>query len=221
MLPKDTAHYLSHVLRLKAGAALLLFDGVGRRGNATLLDSGAVEISSLEEAPPPPPPRVTLVCALSKGDKLDFIVEKATEAGAHAVFPVVSIRSVVQLKEERGAHKLQRWQRVAEAASRQSGRDHALTVHAPRELEELFAGGLPQGAWRWLDVGAGVLTQTLTGSEEDVVLATGPEGGWDPRETALAVHHGFVVAGLGPLTLRAETAPLVALSAVLARAGRL
>ncbi len=221
-LPKEVSHYVRDVLRLRGGAALQLFDGAGRRGRAVLGDDGiTVVLEVVEDAPAVDGPAVTLLCALSKGDKLDTVVEKATEAGAYAVWPVVAERSVVQLKDERVAGRLERWRRVADAAARQCGRDHGLVVRPPMALDQALEECAGIAARRWLHPGGEVLSRTLSGDEPAVVLATGPEGGWTAEETARALRGGFVLAGLGPTVLRAETAPLVGLAVTLARAGRL
>lgn len=221
-LDPHTAHYVFHVLRLPAGTAVELFDGAGKTANATLDASGAAVITHVADAPPLPAPRVTLLCALSKGDKLDVVIEKASEAGAQAVWPVETERSVVKLTAERSGSRLERWERVARAASRQCGRDHVLEVAAPAALEEaLIRVTAPHR--RVLMVGHDtVLSRSLPERlDQDVALLVGPEGGLTDGERALAGVHGFEPAGLGPWVLRAETAPVVALAAVLARAGRM
>jgi 16S rRNA (uracil1498-N3)-methyltransferase len=220
-LPKDALHHVATVLRLTPGASLVLFDGEGMRANATLLDGGRVEVHAVEHVPALPAPRVTLMCGLSKGDKLELILEKACEAGAAAVWPVETARSVVRLSEERAGSKLERWQRLAMAASRQCGRDHVMQVLAPCALKDALPRLTAQHR-RVLVVGEpAVLSGTLPVDADDVVLLTGPEGGLAPEEVAACVAQGFVPAGLGALTLRAETAPLMALAAVLTRAGRM
>ncbi|MEW5853299.1 MAG: RsmE family RNA methyltransferase [Myxococcota bacterium] len=219
-LPPDAAHYVRDVLRLKAGAEITVFDGQGRRASAVLREGGVVEVGVVTAAPPLPPPRVDLVCALSKGEKLDFIVEKASEMGARSVWPVISTRSVVQLSGEKAVARVERWERVAEAAARQCGRDVALVIQPVRELRDALPLITAQHK-RVLTLAQQPLTRTLPVDAESVALLTGPEGGLDGAEVAAAAAAGFVPAGLGELTLRAETAPLVALAAVLAHAGRI
>jgi 16S rRNA (uracil1498-N3)-methyltransferase len=219
-LPREAAHYVVDVLRLAEGAGVVLVDGAGRRAEATLVGRDQVEVAEVEVSPPLPAPRVSLVCALSKGDKLDTVVEKASELGAESVWPVVSLRSIVRLEGERAADRRERWERVAVAAARQCGRDHALRVEPVRPLEEAL-GLVEAQQKRVLVVGARPLTATLDPAAQSVALCTGPEGGLAEDEVALAGRHGWEGAGLGELVLRAETAPLAALAAVLAHAGRM
>ncbi|MBI5497542.1 MAG: 16S rRNA (uracil(1498)-N(3))-methyltransferase [Deltaproteobacteria bacterium] len=208
------------MLRLRQGAAVQLFDGEGRRAAGVLREGGVVLVEHVAAAPPVPAPRVTLLCALSKGDKVDLVVEKVSELGAVALRPVLCVRSVVKLDDERAASRLDRWQRVAEAAARQCGRDHALVVLPALAFDAALAADTSDHR-RILEPGAPPLSAGLPPDATTVALFTGPEGGFDPGELERAERAGFQRAGLGPLTLRAETAPLVALAAVLARAGRL
>jgi 16S rRNA (uracil1498-N3)-methyltransferase len=217
-LSGEARHYVDDVLRLRPGARVMLFDGLGRRASAVLREGGAVEIAQVEAAPATGGPAVTLVCALLKADKMDFLVEKASEAGAHALWPIVARRSVVRLDMERGASRVERWRRIALAAARQCGRDHALEVEAVRPLAEALAA-LRASHRRILCTGEPPLSGTLPPRLESVALCTGPEGGFDDDEVMASEAAGFTRAGLGELTLRAETAPLVGLAAVLARAG--
>mgnify|MGYP000411253039 CR=1 FL=1 len=218
VLPDEAAHYARHVLRLRAGTVITLFDGAGLRARATLLEGNNAEVAEILPAIETELPNVTLLVALSKGDKLDFIVEKATELGAHTLVPVVCARSVMQLKEERAAGRLERWNRVAQAAARQCGRDRVLTiapvtpfldaVHAPFDGEK-----------RLCTLSRTPLSASLPDDVANVLIITGPEGGFDSAELVAARRAGCLEAGLGPLTLRAETAPLVALAVIMAHAG--
>lgn len=217
VLPAEALHYARHVLRLKPGAPITLFDGTGVRARATLQEDGSALVRDVGKALEMEMPKVTLAVALSKGDKLDFIVEKATEMGAFAVIPVVCARSVMQVKDERAAAKLERWNRVAQAAARQCGRDRALVIHPVTPfMDAVF---MPfEGAKRICALASTPLSETL-GDDGDVLIFTGPEGGFDPAELDAANRAGCIAAGLGPLTLRAETAPLAALAVVLGHAG--
>jgi 16S rRNA (uracil1498-N3)-methyltransferase len=220
-------HYLSHVLRLRPGAALEVFDGHGRRFEARLqaYEEGRAQLclGPLKTERPERP--VVLVQGLCKGDKLDWIVEKATELGVAEIRPVRARRSVVQLDAVRGEQKVQRWRRIAEAAARQCGR---ATVPIIAQVAEVAAAAaFPSGAHlllldeQALGPSLGDAVSAQANEPGPVVLFVGPEGGWDREEVKTLADRGALPVTLGHLILRAETAALAALVVARERLGTL
>ena len=215
--------YLKHVLRLRPGDELELFDGAGRIASARVVsteaDAVTVELGEPRTAPVPTH-SLMLLCAILKGDRMELVLQKATELGVTALQPFESERTVVKLGD-RGSKRHARWERVITGAARQSGRADVPGLAPPcswgEALERLPAGGVRvlchEGA---SDAGLGSI-----GQRAPTVVAVGPEGGFTPDEVALGRQHGFGVAGLGPRVLRAETAAIVAVTLAAHRAGAL
>jgi 16S rRNA (uracil1498-N3)-methyltransferase len=217
------------VLRLKPGEEIEVFDGKGARFRAWLEDAPELDAAALRIAEPlavTSPPRavdVVLVQALAKGEKMELVVQKATELGASRIVPLASERAVVRLGGERGGSRAARWRRVAEEAARQSGRADVPRVDEPSGWDAVF--GLlrdePLRRGLLLDPEESLrLGQAARGARR-VLLAVGPEGGFSPEERARAREGGLLPAGLGPLVLRTETAGLAALAVVLHVSGEL
>jgi 16S rRNA (uracil1498-N3)-methyltransferase len=209
------------VLRLGAGARLTLFDGAGVECDAVLEAPTARTVAAVVVArrvvPAPPGPEVTLLVGLTKGERMELVVQKATELGVARLVPVVTARAVPRLEAERAAGRRARWLTIAREAARQCGRADAPVI------EEItpFAAALPllpDGALKllfWEEAGGTPLHACLpAAAPARVVLAVGPEGGFAPEEVAAAQGVGFRVVGLGPRTLRAETAAIVAVALV-------
>jgi 16S rRNA (uracil1498-N3)-methyltransferase len=160
------------------------------------------------------PLAVTLVQALSSGEKMDFTIQKAIELGVAAIQPVLSEKSVVRLSAEREAKKLAHWKRVAIAACEQCGRNRLPEIREPVALDEYRP---PAGSKILLSPsGEGKMAALAKGP---VVLAAGPEAGFSENEERLLLRAGFVPVRLGPRILRTETAALAALAALNALAG--
>jgi 16S rRNA (uracil1498-N3)-methyltransferase len=199
-----------HTLRLGPGARLVVFDeaGVEREVEITTAGARTVEARVVATRPGARESSLDLVLApaLLKGDKMDLVVEKATELGVRRIAPVTS-RHVVG----RGA-RTERWRRIALAAAKQSGRTAVPAVDAPVPLSRLLAGD-----WRgvrlvaWEDERTTPFTG-LPATAAAAIVVLGPEGGFDDAEVAEARAHGFVTVSLAPRVLRAETAALVAVA---------
>ncbi|WP_101925162.1 MULTISPECIES: 16S rRNA (uracil(1498)-N(3))-methyltransferase [Luteimonas] len=224
-LPGDAAAHLVRVLRLREGDACVLFNGdgvdhdarltaVGKRGaSAEILASRTVNLES--------PLSITLVQGIARGDKMDWILQKATELGVAAFVPVSSDRSEVKLDAERAGKRHAHWRSVVVAACEQSWRSRIPDVAPPRSLAAALAD-LPADASRWLlDPDAVSGSATMAAPSGGIVLAIGPEGGWSANDRAALIAAGFDGLRLGPRILRTETAGMAAIAALQMRFGDL
>lgn len=213
-------HHLAHVLRVRTGTEVEVFDGAGRSYSAKVaaISDGAVELILGEARDARPQRRITVVQALPKGDKLEWIIEKAVELGAAAILPVSTARAVVRLDAERAWKRLARWRKIAEEAARQCGRSELPEVLAPVELDQLTEAIGPGTAVLVLDEEerARTLSDAVRAIDPDAPIAVviGPEGGLERSEVARLVSAGGVPVTLGGLVLRTETAALAALAVV-------
>jgi 16S rRNA (uracil1498-N3)-methyltransferase len=224
-LPAEAARHVQ-VLRAQPGDALTLFDGHGGEWRASVvrMGRGAVQVQILEHLSHERelPLAVTLAVAMPTNDRMDALVEKATELGAAAIRPLVSERSVLRLAGERALRRQAHWQGIAVAACEQCGRNRIPTIHPVQSLAgwladlSTAADGEPRLllGWResrpWAQAMAAQLGASLT-------LLSGPEGGFAEVEEDIARARGFVTVSLGPRVLRADTAPLAALAAIALR----
>ena len=217
-LPAAAAGHVARVLRLRAGDAVVLFNGDGCEYAARLTQVDArnaiAEIAEPRTANRESPLAVTLVQSLARGEKMDWIVQKATELGVQAIVPVTSERSEVQLSDARGAKRLDHWRAVAISACEQCGRNVVPRIDAPQSLQAWLQGDqaqatalqlalLPDAATRYRD---------LPPPAGAIALAVGPEGGFGERDTAQLHAAGFTALQLGPRILRTETAGLAMLA---------
>ena len=203
-------HYLRDVLRLADGEALEIFDGRGAAWRAELRGDSLLLREKLDH--PASGLDVVLVQALARGEKMDLVVQKATELGATRVMPLATERAVVRL--EQGSPKVDRWRRVAQEAARQCGRADVPRIDEPCGWDDVFALLPDRRGLLLVPEAPARLGEAARGSSR-LLLAVGPEGGFSPEEQARAAAAGMVSAGLGPLVLRTETAGLAALSVVL------
>lgn len=221
-LPDSAARHVQ-VLRLQPGAPLRLFDGHGGEWQAEVTAMGrrdvAVRIGAHEAIERELPLAVTLAMGMPANERMDTLVEKATELGAAALQPLVCERSVLRVDGERAQRKAQHWQAIAVAACEQCGRNRVPALPAPRPLREWLATLAPPAAGERrfvLSLGADAQplppAATLAGAVTRVTLLSGPEGGLSDSEEARAREAGFEPLTLGPRVLRADTAPLAALA---------
>lgn len=221
-LPADLAHYALRVLRLKDGAAVILFDGLGGEYEAVLRVQGKSAealVGAHHALEAELPGRITLVQGLPSGDKMDWIVEKAVELGANRLIPIAARRSVVQLNPEREVKRLKHWQRIAQSASEQCGRNRLMRIDAPLNLEACLDALDAAGPALLCHPEAGKTLGQALGPEPDVTLLVGPEGGWSPEEQQLALRRGATPIRFGTRVLRTETAGLALIAAVSALKG--
>ena len=218
MLTAEAIHYLRDVLRLGPGAEVELFDGAGGSYPARLdEDLAGLRLGPRREARPQM--ALWLVVALAKGEKMDLVVQKATELGASRVLSFAAARSVVRLDRERRSARAERWRRIAAEAARQCGRADVPLIAEPVPLAEAL-GTVPAGFARFVFHPGG---EPLTGAKgvPGVVAVIGPEGGLSPEEVGSCEAAGARWVSLGPRILRAETAAVVAAALLQARFGDL
>jgi len=211
----DEHHYLAHVRRARAGDAVELVDGAGRRAAATIARLSERE-TELVAAPPEAiaaaPPRVRALVPLIKGDRMDACIEKLVEVGVDAIVVWPAARSVARLDDARREARIAKYQAIARAAARQSGRAQVPEVGAAGSLGAAL-GGLPGGVRLVLDPASdAALDAAGLANATDVTIVSGPEGGLAPDERDQLA--GFTPLGLGPRVLRAETAPIVAVALI-------
>lgn len=228
-LPAAAALHLTRVLRLREGATLSVFDGQGGEYAATLhlgnRGSATVEVGEHRAIERESRVRITLLQGLARGERMDWVIQKATELGVAAIIPVASQRSVVQLEAERGDRRLQHWRAVAAAACEQCGRNTLPRIEAPRNFGEALAAAADVPLRLLLEPDSGRALGEVLGERRgasaptELALLVGPEGGWDELEIALARQAECMTVSLGPRVLRTETAGLAALAAVQCLAG--
>ncbi len=218
-LPPGAARHVQ-VLRLQPGGLITLFGGEqGGEFEATVEHMGRSDVRVLvgpHHALEREPARaVHLVLGMPANDRMDWLVEKATELGVASIQPVVTERSVLRLNGERAQKKREHWQAVAVAACEQCGRNRVPPVHAVRSLSDWLAQPAdgPQRLLLSLRAGASPVHATAVAGSA-VTFLSGPEGGLSPAEEDAAIAAGFTPVTLGPRVLRAETAPLAALVAL-------
>ncbi|MBT8087075.1 MAG: 16S rRNA (uracil(1498)-N(3))-methyltransferase [Gammaproteobacteria bacterium] len=225
-LDAERARYLGRVLRLRAGDSVLVFDGSGKEFEATLSrigKSGAV--LSVGEASMPAREsslKLHLVQGISRGERMDFVVQKATELGVKRITPVLTEHGVVKLDAERAEKRRAHWQKVATSACEQCGRVRLPLVDAPVPLNEWF-GQSPSSADidLILTPGAPSSLNSIAAPVTKICILIGPEGGFSDSEYDNAAIAGFRPVSLGARILRTETAAVAALALLQARWGDL
>ncbi|HTB28075.1 MAG TPA: 16S rRNA (uracil(1498)-N(3))-methyltransferase [Steroidobacteraceae bacterium] len=233
-LPATAAQHLGKVLRARSGDEIVLFTGDGRefaaviesiRGSRVTVSVGAGRTIDRES-----PLAVTLIQGIARADRMDVIVQKATELGVARIVPVMSRRSVVRLDAAQAASKAEHWRAIAVSACEQCGRNRLPAIEAPRQLTR-YLGEAPPGTARLvLDPDAGNSIPAIAiGAEIEigaaaeigtaVEIAIGPEGGFDPEELDAFRVSGFRSVALGPRVLRTETAAIAGLAWLQTRYG--
>lgn len=224
-LPQEASGHALRVLRLKAGDDVTLFNGDGREYRARLTNADprgtSVYIESVDAQERESPLRITLIQSLARGEKMDWIIQKATELGVARIWPVVSARSEVRLDSTRGEKRLDRWRAVAIAACEQCGRNVLPEISPPEALAaSLSAHPASDTETRWMLHPGGTTRLRHAGSATaDVLLAVGPEGGFSDDDLHALRQAGFRALALGPRVLRTETAGLAAVAALQASYG--
>ena len=225
-LPEEVANHLVRVMRLREGDGCVLFNGDGHDYAATLVAVGKrevqVRIDAAQALDNESPLAITLLQGIARGEKMDLILQKATELGVAAIIPVNAERTEVKLDAARAEKRIAHWRSVVGSACGQSGRARIPSIAAPQALASA-AAGLPADTLRLtLDPqGEHRLATLASAPGNGVVIAIGPEGGWSPRDRQQLAAAGFQGLQLGPRILRTETAGLAAIAALQARLGDL
>jgi len=224
-LPDDEAQHVIRVLRLKAGDALSVFNGDGDEFAATVAtvtkSRVAVRLLGRVAARRELPVAVTLAQAVLKGDKMDDVVRDAVMLGVAAVQPLVTARSEVSLAALARGDRRERWHRVAVSSAKQCGRAVVPVIAPPIALDgPASLAHLPSPQFMLIEPGATAITDALAQLSDTppaaATLIVGPEGGWTSAEVEQSSHHAHPL-GLGPLTLRADAAAIVAMAALYTR----
>jgi 16S rRNA (uracil1498-N3)-methyltransferase len=227
-LEGNAASHITRVLRLRVGAALILFDGSGGEYAASIdkAHGGTVTVAVGEHhaIERESPLAVTLAQGVSRGERMDLVVQKATELGVTQLVPVLTERSVVRLTAQQSDRKVNHWRAIAIAACEQCGRNRLPAVAPPVALAALLRGEVAAAAaghTRLLLSPAGTTTLRNLGPAPSPALTVliGPEGGLTDEEEQAAVAAGFAAVRLGPRVLRTETAAIAALALLQREAG--
>ena len=228
-LDPEEVHHIHRVRRLGPGDVVELLDGAGNHYQVRLESvtaegmEGIILTSSRSSSESPL--ACTLVQAVPKGEKMEWIIQKATELGVVRIVPLLTARTVVQLSPPRASGKLRRWQRVAREAAKQAGRGVIPAIERPVSLAEFLRAPGPADVALCLWEGAreplGRLLDQARGPVRAVTLLVGPEGGWAAAEVAQIRAHGILTTGLGPRILRTESAAIAGLALLQFRLGDL
>ncbi|MHC9063130.1 16S rRNA (uracil(1498)-N(3))-methyltransferase [Nitrospira sp. CMX1] len=221
--------HIKDSLRVAIGETLWFSDGQGTRYQAAISDiSKRAVIGQILETIQEPShvtPRLILGQSLLKGEKMDWVIQKATELGIHEIIPIESRHSVVQLKADRLGHQLARWQRIALEAAQQSEQRRIPTIARPQSLATLLTSGkTPSTILLLAERRDGNSPQTIALPQDQssaLFVLIGPEGGWSKEELDLAEQRGIEPVTLGQQILRAETAAIATISILQSRLGRL
>jgi 16S rRNA (uracil1498-N3)-methyltransferase len=213
-LDEDASRHVGIVLRLKKEDKIILFNGDGQEYLAHIIEikrqSILVKIISCTIVDNESPLKIHLAQVISKGERMDFVIQKATELGITEITPLFSTRSVVQLKDDRLAKKVAHWYKISIAAAEQCGRVIIPKLNPPQKLIE-WVHENQEVTKLLLDVN-GEHKMAKLKPQTQVTLLAGPEGGFTEEEVAFAKARGFLSIQLGPRILRTETAALVALA---------
>lgn len=218
-LPPDAAHHASRVLRLREGTPVQIFDGIGNERHGVITETGGKRVTvtgiTAVEADRESPLRTLLAQALSSSEKMDWVVQKATELGVTEIQPIDTERSVARLSAERAAKRLEHWQQVAISACEQCGRNTLPLIHPPRDimawLQQMKSVSdtklilLPQGA---------TSLHAQPKPQGSITLLIGAEGGFTHAENDSALLCGFTPIRMGARVLRTETAAVAGLAAL-------
>lgn len=223
--------HLERVLRLKPGDTITVSNGQGTVYHCVLRQiTKDRAVGTIHEAYPDtsePPIEVMLLQGLTKGDKLDLIIQKATELGVSAVYPIAMERSVVKLSPEKAVNRVKRWQRIAFEAAKQCRRNRAPVVHSVMTLAGVFDSlpGETKILVPWEEEKSRGIREVLTSPEltaaRRIAVVIGPEGGLAGEELVLAEKWGAVPVSLGQRILRTETAAIAALAVLMYQLGDL
>lgn len=214
----EQARYLGRVLRCRIGDSIVVFNGNGGEWSASIrsISKSSVEliVGEQRETDSESPLRLHLVQGISRGERMDFVVQKATELGVKRITPVLTDHGMVKLDGTRARKRREHWQRVAESACEQSGRTRPPLVEEPIALNTWFGTADRSDSTELiLKPGAQASLTSFEKPQFKLCLLIGPEGGFSDREHEDAEVAGFTPVSLGPRILRTETAALAAIVA--------
>jgi 16S rRNA (uracil1498-N3)-methyltransferase len=213
----DRARYLGKVLRARVGDVITVFNGEGPEWPATIIriskTSVGLELGESLEAGVESPLKIHLVQGISRGERMDLVVQKATELGVKRITPVLTEYGVVKLNADRAEKRREHWQKIANSACEQSGRTRLPLIDTPVPLKNWF-GAKPDSvdAELILVPGADTPLSTIHAPDTKVCVMIGPEGGFSDGEYGDAEVSGFKAVSLGPRVLRTETAAIAVLA---------
>jgi 16S rRNA (uracil1498-N3)-methyltransferase len=214
-LPKEKAHYISHVLRMTSGAVIKLFNNSGYEFDGIIVaitkKSAEIEINKAYKINNESPLKITLCLAIARGQHMDYSVQKAVELGVDRIIPVVSEFSNVKLQAERMQNKMTHWQNIIISASEQCGRNLLPQLLSPVSFRESLVLNTPKPRLI-LHPGSQQAMQSVKMEINQLSLMIGPEGGYSDTELSEAIGGEIIPVNLGPRILRAETAVVSALS---------
>jgi 16S rRNA (uracil1498-N3)-methyltransferase len=215
-LDDEAANHVGRVLRMQPNQPLQLFNGDGKNYAATITEISkkqvSVTVSDATINPVESPVSIHLGQAISRGDRMDFAIQKAVELGVTEITPLFTERCGVKLEGDRLTKRNEQWQKIAISACEQSGRSVVPKVHPAISLE-LWLAQPTNSLQLTLDPRASATIKTVVLSK-DIRLVIGPEGGFTDNEVSTTRHAGFIGIQLGPRVLRTETAALTAISAL-------
>jgi len=227
----DDAHHIAKVLRYKPGDVLKLSDGNQAEGEAEIIDidyknlqikTKIIAKNNMEKLYP----KITLFQGLPKGDKMTFVIQKATEIGISSIVPIKTKRTIVEIEPDKIASKRQRWQKIAVEAAKQCMRIDIPKIEAPKDfascLSELASFQLVIIPWE-MEHSRSLkeVLQETTGEIRDIAVFIGPEGGFSEEEIEIAKNTKAICVSLGPRILRTETAALAVCSILMYELGDL
>ncbi|HFE37198.1 MAG TPA: 16S rRNA (uracil(1498)-N(3))-methyltransferase [Gammaproteobacteria bacterium] len=223
-IPVEKARHMIQVLRLPVGTKVILFNGDGCEYSALLTEvkkkAVIVNILSSKTENRESPLTIHLLQGLSKGERMDFVIQKCTELGVASICPVITARNTVKLNHTRLAKKHTHWQKIIHAACEQSGRNTLPELQQTTNFEAIVRTYATNNVLKLiLQPEAGMALRQIPQNPSTVVLLVGAEGGFAPEELALAAQHGFTSLSFGPRILRTETAGLAATAGVQAKWG--
>ncbi len=223
LLTATTANHLVRVLRLPIGASVKIFNGAGGEFTAKIIAIRKAEVTVEVENYLPgiteSPLKICLGQGISRGERMDFVIQKTVELGVTHIVPLITKYCEVKLSDERWEKRLQHWQAVAIAACEQSGRNKLPTIEKPCNLSDWLNQATSELKLVLDPTAQKKLSDIPTPSVASVDLLLGPEGGLDEVEIALATHQGFAALSLGARVLRTETAAMAAVTAMQCRYG--
>lgn len=221
-LPPELTHYIQRVLRLATHTQVVLFNGQGGEYTARLQHEGKKTLATIEQhylIERELPWRISIAQGLATGDKMDWVCEKAVEMGACDLIPIAGQFSTLKLSGERLTKRLAHWQRIAQAASEQCGRNQLLQVHSLHTVAHLTQSEFNQSQLIFCDPEAtqdfpAALELATQKNTAHWTLLIGPEGGWSDAEKKAAIQAGAIAMRFGTRVLRTETAAIALLGAI-------